>query len=67
MKKPKGARKYLEHGEVTALLKAAKCGRYPQRDQTLTDVAYRHGLRVSELVAVRWDQINLKATSTWCA
>lgn len=28
------------------------------RDSTLILMAYRHGLRVSELVALRWEQIN---------
>ena len=31
------------------------------RDALLITMAYRHGLRASELVALRWDQINLKA------
>jgi type 1 fimbriae regulatory protein FimB/type 1 fimbriae regulatory protein FimE len=55
------SREYLTQTEIAALLKAAKRGRYPQRDATLIDLAYRHGLRVSELVAVRWDQLDLKA------
>jgi type 1 fimbriae regulatory protein FimE len=54
-------REYLPPTEIAALLKAARSGRYPQRDSTLVDLAYRHGLRVSELVAVRWDQLDLKA------
>jgi type 1 fimbriae regulatory protein FimE len=54
-------REYLTPTEIAALVKAAKHGRYPQRDATLVDLAYRHGLRVSELVAVRWDQLDLKA------
>jgi integrase len=31
------------------------------RDRTLILLAYRHGLRVSELVTMRWEQIDLKA------
>jgi type 1 fimbriae regulatory protein FimE len=35
-------------------------GRYGHRDATMILLAYRHGLRVSELVALRWDQLDLK-------
>jgi type 1 fimbriae regulatory protein FimB/type 1 fimbriae regulatory protein FimE len=38
---------------------AGSTGRHGQRDSTLLLVAYRHGLRVSELVALRWDQVDL--------
>jgi integrase len=31
------------------------------RDATMILVAYRHGLRVSELVDLRWDQIDFNA------
>ena len=37
---------------------AKKMGRHPSRDSTLILMAYRHGLRVSELVALRWEQID---------
>ena len=54
-------REYLTPDEVTALLKAAKkTGRHAHRNETLILLAFRHGLRVSELVALRWDQIELK-------
>jgi hypothetical protein len=33
---------------------------YGHRDATMILLAYRHGLRVGELVALRWDQIDLK-------
>jgi type 1 fimbriae regulatory protein FimB/type 1 fimbriae regulatory protein FimE len=47
--------------EVEALLKAAgSVGRHGRRDATLLLIAYRHGLRVSELVALRWDHLDLK-------
>src|SRR5262249_18445211 len=51
-------REYLSEAEVDQLCKAAqKRGRYGHRDATMILMAYRHGLRVSELVALRWDQI----------
>jgi type 1 fimbriae regulatory protein FimB/type 1 fimbriae regulatory protein FimE len=36
-------------------------GRHGHRDATLILIAYRHGLRVSELISLRWDQLDLKA------
>lgn len=36
-------------------------GRLAEHDALLIMVAYRHGLRASELIALRWDQIDLKA------
>jgi type 1 fimbriae regulatory protein FimB/type 1 fimbriae regulatory protein FimE len=54
-------REYLTPDEITRLMQAARAGRYPQRDQALILIAFRHGLRVSELIAIRWDQIDLKA------
>jgi integrase len=42
------------------MIKAATTmGRHGVRDATLILIAYRHGLRVSELVALRWDQVDL--------
>lgn len=54
-------REYLTPDEVAVLLKTAKAlGRHGQRDATLLLLAYRHGFRVSELVALRWEQVDLK-------
>jgi integrase len=58
----KRSREYLTPDEVEKILKAAhQAGRHGPRDRTLLLIAYRHGLRVSELVAMRWDQVDLKA------
>ncbi len=55
------SREYLTPDEVERLLVAAKSlGRHGHRDATLILIAYRHGLRVSELVALRWDMVDLK-------
>lgn len=58
----KRSREHLFPTEVTSMISAAKkVGRHPLRDSTLILIAYRHGLRVSELVALRWEQIDFTA------
>jgi integrase len=55
------AREFLTPAEVAELIKAAKGrNRYGHRDAAMILTAYRHGLRVSELCAVQWDQFDLK-------
>jgi len=55
------SREYLTEREVDALMKAARSlGRHGHRDATLILLAYRHGLRVSELVALRWNQVDFQ-------
>ena len=55
-------RQYLTESEVDQLCDAArKRGRYGHRDATMILIAYRHGLRVSELVALRWANLDLDA------
>jgi type 1 fimbriae regulatory protein FimB/type 1 fimbriae regulatory protein FimE len=57
-------REYLTPNEVDRLLEAARRrGRYGHRDATMILLAYRHGLRPSELVAVRWDMLDLSQGS----
>ena len=56
------SREYLTIEEVEALMKAASnSGRHQHRDRTLILMMFRHGLRVSEAVDLRWDQINFKS------
>jgi len=56
-------REHLTPDEVERLIVDAKqtYGRVAERDALLMMMAYRHGLRASELTALRWDQIDLKA------
>jgi integrase len=56
-------REYLTEAEVERLLAATKGNRWAHRDATMILVAYRHGLRASELTDLRWDQIDF-ATAT---
>jgi site-specific recombinase XerD len=53
-------REYLTEAEVERLMKAATRNRWGHRDVTMVLVAYRHGLRVSELVDLRWDQVEFR-------
>jgi type 1 fimbriae regulatory protein FimB/type 1 fimbriae regulatory protein FimE len=55
------SREYLTPTEMETLLEAAGSGRYGQRDRTLLLVMYRHGLRVSEAISLRWEQFDMKA------
>jgi type 1 fimbriae regulatory protein FimB/type 1 fimbriae regulatory protein FimE len=54
------ARDYLTPAEVGALIKAAKSNRNGARDSLMVMTAYRHGLRVSELIDLRWTQVSFK-------
>ena len=55
------SREYLTSDEVDRLIKSARSiGRHGHRDATLILTAFRHGLRVSELVSLRWDMVDLK-------
>jgi len=56
-------REYLTEAEVERLMATARKNRWGHRDATMLLVAYRHGLRVSELVDLRWDQIELASGS----
>jgi len=64
LRKPKNntrrEREHLTEHEVEKLMRAAKqMGRHGHRDSTMILVAYRHGLRVSELVRLKWMQVDL--------
>jgi integrase len=53
-------RRYLTGREVERLIEAArKHGRYGHRDATMILLAYRHGLRASELCDLQWHQVEL--------
>jgi site-specific recombinase XerD len=51
-------REHLTEREVEKLVEAARSNRNGHRDATMILIAYRHGLRASELVDLRWDQIS---------
>ncbi len=55
------SREYLTPTEMEALMESATSGRYGHRDRTLLLMMYRHGLRVSEAISLRWEQVDLKA------
>src|SRR5262249_35161943 len=54
-------REYLTEKEVDRLIDTArKRGRNGSRDAAAILLAYRHGLRASELFSLRWSQIDLR-------
>jgi integrase len=50
-------REYLTPKEVDRLIKTARDGRYGHRDATLILIAFRHGLRASEICDLEWSQV----------
>ncbi len=50
-------REHLTPAEVDGLIEAVKGNRRGHRDATMILIAFRHGLRGSELVDLRWDQV----------
>jgi type 1 fimbriae regulatory protein FimB/type 1 fimbriae regulatory protein FimE len=53
-------REYLTEAEVEKLRKAAGDNRQGHRDATMVLVAFRHGLRATELVRLQWDNVDFE-------
>src|SRR5207302_10341918 len=51
-------REYLTEQEIEALMTTARQNRYGHRDASMILIAFRHGLRASEAVDLRWDQVD---------
>src|SRR5688572_13950663 len=61
-KRDEAVRDYLRPDEVDAMVQAVrKSGRHRVRDAAIILMMFRHGLRTAELVALRWQQVDLKA------
>src|SRR4029077_2678247 len=60
MRRSARPREYLTEREIEKLMDAAAGNRWGHRDATAILLAYRHGLRASELVALRWDDIDFQ-------
>ena len=56
---------FLTASEVERLLEAAKHGRHGQRNHLMMLAAFRHGLRVSELISLQREDINLAESRIW--
>jgi integrase len=52
------SREHLMETEVERLMKAAGDNRHSHRDRTMLLLVFRHGLRATELVALKWDQVD---------
>src|SRR5450631_4478041 len=57
------SREHLTETEVEKLIEASKDNRYGHRDATMILVAYRHGLRASEVCDLRWEQIDFSSAT----
>jgi integrase len=56
-------RQHLTIDEVERLIQAAKSNRYGHRDALMGLLAFRHGLRPSEVCDLRWEQVDFKTAS----
>jgi integrase len=57
------SREHLTETEVEKLIEAAKHNRHGHRDATMILVAYRHGLRASEVTDLRWEQVDFASAT----
>jgi integrase len=53
-------REHLTEREVEKLIEAARRNRWGSRDSTMILIAFRHGLRVSELCSLQWSDIEFE-------
>ena len=58
-------RDYLGQPQIDRLLAAAKMGRHGVRDYLLLLMMFRHGLRVSEAIALRRTNVDLAQSRIW--
>jgi integrase len=56
---------FLSDSEISVLLDAAKAGRHGIRDYLLILAMFRHGLRVSEAIGLRRDEVDLDHARLW--
>src|SRR3954447_15084835 len=56
---------FLNETEMASLLEAARRGRHGVRDHLLVLMMYRHGLRVSEAIGLRRDDVSLDQARLW--
>jgi integrase len=56
-------REHLTTDEVDRLMAAATANRQGHRDALMILLAFRHGLRASEVCDLRWEQIDFKAAT----
>jgi type 1 fimbriae regulatory protein FimB/type 1 fimbriae regulatory protein FimE len=54
-------REHLTEREVEKLIAAAKGNRWGQRDSTMILMAFRHGLRASELCELQWSDVEFES------
>ncbi len=59
------AKDFLTAAELIALLETAKSSRHGTRDHLLLMMMFRHGLRVSEAVSPRLDELDLDRSMLW--
>ena len=56
---------FLDPTEIKSFLNAAKAGRQGTRDYLLFLIMYRHGLRCSEAIDLRIDDVSLDRATLW--
>lgn len=56
-------REHLTEREVETLIEAAKGNRWGQRDSAMLLIAFRHGLRASELCSLQWSDVEFESAT----